>query len=132
MQKLTILIVTMLLVTSTRGMAQEKDAITGYWLTQEGESQIHIYQSGGQYHGKIVWLDEPYEEDGTRKLDEENPDEDLRDRPLMGLRLLKNFRYDTDDNRWEEGTIYDPETGNTYKCRIWFKEGNENVLHVKG
>ena len=33
--------------------------------------------------------------------------------------------------RWEGGTIYDPETGKIYKCRMWFDD-NTDILKVKG
>ena len=113
--------------------AQNPASVTGYWLTGEGESQVKIYQNGkGEFDGKIVWLEEPYEEDGSIKRDDENPDEDLRDRKIMGLKILKNFEYDDDDERWEDGKIYDPKSGKTYDCYMWFEDGNTDILHVKG
>ena len=49
----------------------------------------------------------------------------------MGLTLLEGFKYDEDDNEWNSGTIYDPKSGNTYKCYMWLDK-NQNVLNVKG
>ncbi len=112
--------------------AQDANQIVGYWLTQDGDSQVRIFKAtNGKYYGKIVWLEEPNEEDGTPKIDDENPNENLRGQPLMGLRLLNGFEYDKDDEEWEDGTIYDPTNGNTYKCYIWFEDKPE-VLHLKG
>ncbi|MFC2137615.1 DUF2147 domain-containing protein [Bacteroidota bacterium] len=112
--------------------AQDANKVVGYWLTQEGDSQIKIFKAtNGKYYGKIVWLDEPNEDDGTPKIDDENPDEKLQNKPLLDLRLLNGFVYDEKNKEWNEGTIYDPENGNTYKCHIWF-EDDENILHVKG
>ncbi len=113
-------------------IAQDANKIIGFWLTQEGDSQIKIFKAtNGKYYGKIIWLDEPNEEDGTPKIDDENPDVNLQTRPILELMLLNGFKYDESNNEWNEGTIYDPKTGNTYKCNIWF-EDDDNILHVKG
>jgi len=113
--------------------AQNSSAVTGYWLTGEKESQVKIYRSDdGAFHGKIVWLEEPYEDDGSIKRDDENPNKELRNRKIMGLKILKNFEYDTGDERWEDGKIYDPKSGKTYDCYMWFENGNTDVLYVKG
>ncbi|MBU8893248.1 MAG: DUF2147 domain-containing protein, partial [Bacteroidales bacterium] len=28
--------------------------------------------------------------------------------------------------------IYDPKEGKTYKCFMWFEDGDDKILHVKG
>jgi len=114
-------------------LAQSSNQITGYWLTQDDDSQVKIFRkSNGKYYGKIVWLEEPNNEYGQPKKDTENPDESKCDQTLLGLPLLEGFEYDEDDERWEEGTIYDPTEGKTYDCLLWFEDNNTNVLHLKG
>lgn len=113
--------------------AQDADKIKGYWLTQDGDSQVKIFKAtNGKYYGEIVWLETPNEDDGTPKLDKNNENEKLRKEPVMGLRLLKGFKYDEDDEEWVDGTIYDPKNGKTYKCYMWFDDGDDVTLHVKG
>ena len=113
--------------------AQDADNILGYWLTQEGDSQVKIFKAkNGKYYGDIKWLDEPNEEDGTPKIDDENSNPELQKRPILGLQLLKSFNYDEKDQEWVDGTIYDPKNGKTYKCFMWFEEGDDITLHVKG
>ena len=68
-------------------------------------------------------------ETGKPKVDKNNPDEKLRSTPLRGYRILKDFVY-TDEDEWSEGTIYDPENGNTYSCTI--KMTDENTLDIRG
>jgi|GEM_PF-3457265 len=47
----------------------QSDRINGYWITEDDESQVEIYTDDrGEVHGRIIWLDEPYEEDGSPKL----------------------------------------------------------------
>ncbi len=106
--------------------------VKGYWLTQEGTSQINIYQStDGKYYGKIIWLEEPMEE-GDIKRDKDNPDPALRKTPLLNLVILKGFEYDAAKKEWKNGTIYDPKNGKTYDCYMWFNQGMDNVLQIKG
>lgn len=110
----------------------QSNRIVGIWLTEEGTSQVEIYKgSDGKYHGKIVWLDEPYE-NGKPKIDDENPDPKLAKRPIMGLSLVKNFKYSSKKKQWVDGVIYDPDNGKTYDCYAWFENGNFNTLYLKG
>lgn len=114
-------------------LAQDAYKIKGYWLTQDGDSQVKIFKAtNGKYYGKIVWLKDPYDDDGSPRVDDKNPNEKLKTRPILELMLLNKFEYDKGKNEWNNGTIYDPKTGNTYKCYIWFEGDNMDVLHVKG
>ena len=70
----------------------------------------------------------PKNDDGTDKVDKENPDEARRNDPIIGLNLVKGFTY-KGSNKWAGGTIYDPNNGKTYKCKIKL-EGNQ--LKVRG
>ena len=129
MKKKSIVLLVMILF-GIAAFAQE-GRVLGYWLTEEGQSQIEIYKKGdNQYYGKIVWLDEPFEEDGSAKLDVENPDRALRSRPLLGLEILKGFSYDASKSEWSGGAIYDPENGRTYSAYMRL-DGN-NTLRMRG
>ena len=110
----------------------QADKILGTWITEKGTSSVEIYKgSDGKYHGKINWLEEP-NENGKPKVDDENPDPKLANRPIMGLPLVKNFKYSSKKKRWLEGSIYDPDNGKTYDCFAWFEDGNYNKLYLKG
>ena len=120
------------LISATYLFSQDANKIVGFWLTQEGDSQVKIFKAtNGKYYGKIVWLKDLNEEDGTPKVDDKNPDAKLQTRPIMDLLLLNSFLYDENNKEWNKGTIYDPKSGNTYKCYLWF-ENNPEILHVKG
>jgi uncharacterized protein (DUF2147 family) len=113
-------------------VAAQADRVLGFWLTEEKDAQVEITKrSNGKYYGTIIWLDEPFEDDGSPKVDDENPDTKLQNRPILGLQLLKDFVFDREDEEWEDGTIYDPDSGNTYDCYMWF-EDEPNVLYIKG
>lgn len=99
------------------------------WYTSDKDAQIKFYKKGDKYYGKIVWLSEPDNENGNPKKDVENPDPDKRSRAIMGLELFKDFEYEG-DNEWEDGTVYDVESGDTYDCLMWLED--KNTLKVKG
>ncbi len=106
------------------------DAITGKWLNEDKDAHIEVYKESGKYFGKIVWLKDPIDEvTGKPKLDDENDDEALQSRPILGLVILKDFIYDG-DGEWEDGTIYDPKNGSTYDCYIQF--GDDKTLKIRG
>ena len=106
-------------------MINNPDDVLGFWMTEGDKAKIEIYKEGGKYHGKIVWLKEPLNEEGKQKLDKENPDKALRNKPILGIRLIKNFVFD--DGQWEDGEIYDPESGKTYSARMKLKNGELDV-----
>ena len=106
------------------------DDLLGTWLSGDKKGHIEIFKKGEKYYGKIVWLREPKNEKGEAMKDSNNPKEELQKRPLIGLVNLQDFEYDAADKEWEEGTIYDPENGNTYSCYITME--NQNTINVRG
>jgi len=119
-----------LLVTYVFSQVQPADAIVGKWLNEDQDAHIQIFKENGKYYGKIVWLKEPIEElTGKPKLDDDNEDETLRSRPVLGLVMLKDFIYD-DEGEWDDGTIYDPKNGKTYDCYMNFNE--DGSLKIRG
>jgi uncharacterized protein (DUF2147 family) len=118
------------LVMITYSQAPSADAIIGKWLNEDQDAHVQIYKDNGKYYGKIVWLKEPNEPaTGLPKVDDDNEDESLRSRAVMGLVLLKDFIYDG-DGEWEDGTIYDPKNGKTYDCYMNFDENG--ILKIRG
>jgi len=103
------------------------DDVVGVWLTSGGEpAKVQIYKFGEKYFGKIVWLQNTIE--GKQMVDINNPDEHKRNQPIVGLIIMRSFQFDYDE--WDDGTIYDPENGKTYSCRLTFKDAN--TLRVRG
>lgn len=120
-----------LMILSTAVFSQA-DKVVGMWLTQDGDSHVKIYKSAdGKYFGQIKWLKNPTE-NGKPKLDKKNPNDKLKTRPILELTLLSGFVYNAKKQQWVDGTIYDPKSGKTYNCYMWFEGADGNTLHVKG
>ena len=112
-------------------LSAQADKIIGFWLTEEETSQVQVFKGNdGKYYGRITWLDEP-NENGKPKVDDDNPDPKLQSRPIMGLEILKELEYNSKDNEWKNGSIYDPKSGKTYDCFMWF-EDDSRILHMRG
>lgn len=113
----------------------DADRILGLWATDKAEAHVEISRDENGYRGVIVWLKEPFypDDDATMpaqpKTDRENPEPALRERAIVGLEIMRGFRY-AGDGRWIGGTIYDPENGKTYKCRM--RLTNRGTLKVRG
>ncbi|MCB5265197.1 MAG: DUF2147 domain-containing protein [Candidatus Cloacimonetes bacterium] len=110
--------------------AQGAQRITGVWFNGEKTSKIEISKAeNGLYVGHIVWLEEPNEKDGKPKTDSKNPDAKLRKKPLIGLQVLSDLKYDGKD-KFSGGKIYDPKAGKTYSSKA--EMVNNNTLTLRG
>ena len=119
----------LLLIAGLKAQDFKKDDILGLWLNEDKDAHVEIYQEGDKFFGKIVWLKFPIDEEtGKPKVDDENPDENLRDQPVLGLLLLNDFEFDEDE--WDSGTIYDPKNGKTYDCYMELKD--KDNLKIRG
>lgn len=112
------------------GFAQEADNIVGVWWNDEKTSKIEVEKKDGKYIGTIVYMIPEKYENGEPPKDDENPEEALQSRPIIGIQILNGFKYDTKDKEWADGTIYDPKSGKTYDCYAWLE--NKDLLKLKG
>jgi len=112
--------------------AKEGD-IRGLWVDHR-ESDKHKVAvwiedcEGGVLCGRIYWLKKATA-GGAPKRDQNNPDAELRDRPLCGLRILTNFRPGEAPS-WYRGFIYNPNDGRTFNSTIHVEE--DGTLKVRG
>jgi uncharacterized protein (DUF2147 family) len=120
--KIMILLTIVSLLSSAKLPAQtgKPDAIIGLYWSPKKDAKIEIYARGQQYFGRFVWASNP-------RKDINNPKKGLQNRDILGLELLTAFKYD--DGVYDDGEIYDPETGKTYSCKMTL-EGK--TLKVRG
>jgi uncharacterized protein (DUF2147 family)/peptidoglycan/LPS O-acetylase OafA/YrhL len=101
------------------GAPGEAASPEGRWYAEGGAAQVEIASCGETLCGTIVWLRSPLDENGCELTDRENPDEVLRSRSIVGLEILRDLRADeAAAERWDGGSIYDPTSGRTYRCRV--------------
>jgi uncharacterized protein (DUF2147 family) len=95
----------------------------GLWKNED--ATFEIFENDGKLGARIVALREPTTPEGKEKTDIHNPDPSKRDRPIIGLVFMSGF-IKKSDVRWENGTIYDPKSGNTYSCFMEL-EGSDKI-----
>ena len=126
----TLAVVAVMLLAGLSAHAQSKaDDILGVWWNAEKTSKIEVYKTGDKYFGKIVHLVEPNDASGKPKVDKDNPDAKLRNRPLQGMVILKGLKFDG-GGEYEDGQIYDPKSGKTYSANAELV--NKNKLDLRG
>ena len=128
MPALLLLIVPMLLLALAAPMTGASDdqarLILGNWLTEPRDGIIQISIAGdGSYQGKIVGGNNP------QRQDQHNPDPARRSQLLLGQTIVQGMKYDG-DGKWSGGSIYDPDSGRSYKCRLELLEPDR--LQVRG
>ena len=121
---------------SVQGQSQSKaDRVCGLYYAaspDNGEgSQILIYKTkNGTYEGKVVWMEFPNHPNGEPRRDVKNPDPNKRNQTNVGIILMKGFTYNESNDEWENGNIYNPESGKTY--RSYMKLEGDNKLKIRG
>jgi uncharacterized protein (DUF2147 family) len=101
-------------------------SISGRWVTQDKGAIIDIGPCGAKLCGVVSKFLKAVP-DGLDQRDVRNPNKALRARKLMGLAILSGFI--AKDDEWH-GSIYDPESGKTYRSVVYrVKSGG---LVVKG
>jgi uncharacterized protein (DUF2147 family) len=116
--------------------AKAESPLIGTWKQIEDQgvnkgkvgSYIDIYENNGIYFGKIIKL----LLDPADKVCNKCPG-DLKNKPLIGMVILQNMKktgkVDKEQGmEYAGGTILDPDSGDTYKCKMWVKD---DVLTVR-
>jgi len=111
-----------------RSSDQDLSTPVGRWKTVDDTSGkvtsvVDLWDEHGKLYGKIERLVNP---------DPADPDPrcvrcpgDLKDRPLVGLRILWNLTKSGD--QWSGGQILDPDNGKVYKCSLELRDGGKKL-----
>ena len=101
----------------------------GVWYTQGKQGKVRIAPCGDKLCGVIISGRGQDGKPASEARDEANPNPALRNRPILGLQILRDFKP-TGPGRWGGGKIYDPNTGRTYDSKLSLAGGG--VLKVEG
>ena len=106
--------------------------IVGKWKTIDDRSGIeksvlNLYMKGEKLYAEVVQILEKGREDAVCiKCEGE-----LKDKPILGMKIFNGLER-IGNNEYGRGTIFDPENGDSYRCKIWLNENNPNELMVRG
>ena len=118
-------------LTSVCAMAQMSPV--GVWntvdeKTKEIKSEIAITESGGALSGKITKL---LRKDAKQDDVCDECSDDRKNKPLLGLEIIRGAKKVDGKDVWEDGKILDPENGKNYSLRLTPIEGGKK-LEVRG
>ena len=105
----------------------QTDMVVGRWKTETKNGVVEIARCGASICGRLVTSDILRTNPGL--TDGRNVNPALRNRPLRGLLMLKDFTRGT-GGVWENGTIYNGDDGKTYSARV--TPIGPNQLKVRG
>ncbi|WP_191858929.1 DUF2147 domain-containing protein [Hanstruepera ponticola] len=105
--------------------------IFGKWRTiddqtHEPKSIVEVYKENGKVYGKIIDI---YSESDKNALCKKCQGDDYN-QPVVGLVIIKALTKD--GKYYKDGTIFDPESGKNYTCRIALNDDNPDILEVRG
>ena len=101
----------------TQYLEAAEETVLGFWFASD--SIIEIKYCGDSICGEIVHIIVEEGVDPKTILDENNTDDDLKSRALVGLNILTGFKKDLDSkNELKGGKIYDPRIGKTFKAKL--------------
>lgn len=103
--------------TNAAGLADGAEVL-GVWASKG--SIFSITLDGEELHGEVIAMRKP-------RADRKNPDPLLRQRPVIGLQVLSDYRYRR--GLWR-GKLYDPTSGRTFSS--YLKLDSDGNLRVRG
>lgn len=119
-------------VDSQEQVARSSVSPVGRWKTVDDatgkvQSVVVIWEENGKVYGKIETLVDPDPKDPNPRC--VHCQGEMRDKPVMGLRILWDLKKDGD--QWSGGKVLDPDTGKVYKCNIAVEDDGRK-LKVRG
>jgi uncharacterized protein (DUF2147 family) len=114
------------------GVSQNNgDKIIGRWLNEDGQAKFEIYKASPAYSAKIIWLANPLNNEGQPKVDKNNPDKNLRSRPIIGMEIFTGLKFY--NGFWAGTEIYSPEKGMYANLKIELADGDHlTIIASKG
>jgi uncharacterized protein (DUF2147 family) len=96
--------------------------------TGAAKSEVRISEAGGVLTGKVERV---LREGADPAAVCDQCSDDRKDKPIVGLEIIRDAKKVDGKDVWESGKILDPENGKTYTLRLTPVEGG-NKLDVRG
>ncbi len=118
---------------SASGLAMAQMTPVGNWHTIDDEtkeikSEVQIVDNGGVLTGKVTKL---LRKGAKQDAVCDKCSDDRKDKPVLGLEIIRGAKKADGKEVWEDGKILDPEKGATYSLRLTPIEGGKQ-LQVRG
>ena len=115
------------------GNAWAQTTPVGLWKTIDDKTKseralVRITEAGGVFSGRIEkLLAADAKPDGTC----DKCEDDRKDKPIVGMEIVRGVKKADADNLWDGGTILDSVDGKVYKVRMQPADGGKK-LEVRG
>ncbi len=121
------------LLIAAAGTAFAQASPVGVWKTIDDKTktekaQIRIVEQGGVLSGRIEKLLAP---DAKPDAVCDKCEDDRKDKPMVGLEVIRGVKKANGDGLWDSGTILDAAEGKVYKVRLQPVEQGRK-LEVRG
>lgn len=130
MKKGLLLIFTMLSFSLFAGI----DSVYGKWVTEKTNDGnwaiVEFFERNGKVYGRFVFMTDKYDSFGKLKRDIHNPNPEKRNKTLQGLEFLTDFVYVESENKYVNGTIYDPISGHFFGSYMQVQK--DGTLKLRG
>ena len=103
--------------------------VTGVWYDSMKEGAIEVVPCGKKFCGHIIWTKQKESSRGGAMVDINNPVEQMRKRPICGLKVLRDLQPLT-DGTVGRGVVYDPKKGQENEASL--KRLGEDQLQLTG
>ena len=115
------------------GSVSAQGTPVGVWKTIDDKTktekaQIRITEAGGVYSAKIEKL---LAADAKPDALCDKCSDDRKDKPIVGMEIMRGVKRGEGDNTWDGGTILDAAEGKVYKVRLQTADGGKK-LEVRG
>jgi len=98
--------------------AQDSASAVGFWVTQNKDGVVQIAPCDSGLCGYLIGL-RPGQPPQDYPKDVHNPDAARRGDSLCGMMLMGSLKpVDGQPSKWEDGWVYDPQSGSTYSVAI--------------
>jgi uncharacterized protein (DUF2147 family) len=128
------LLIAALLAGATLSAQAQATSPAGVWKTiddntKKDKSLVRIADMNGVYSGKVEKVLDP---DAPKDAVCKDCSDDRKDKPILGMTILRNVKASADDKTvFEGGDILDPNNGKVYRVRLKPIEDGKK-LEVRG
>ncbi len=110
-----LLLVSALLFTTPPGKVNSNQVL-GRWMSEGKDLEVEVFKVNDRYAARIVWFEctELSPRPMADHRDLKNPVSGLRNRSWLGMVVVDDLKFDSRENEWSGGNIYDPNSGHTF------------------